>query len=72
MVRVREDEGDSKDNDDNIGARGQQRCCRCRIVGRPRMRVRALVRVHEDEDEGLKGDDKGDGDDDSDIVARGQ
>ena len=72
MVRVREDkgkglksndEGDSN-GDDNIVARGQQRCRRCRcVVGRPRMRVRAMARVREDE---------GDGEDDNNIVAQGQ
>ena len=62
IARVCEDEGDSEDNDD-IVAWGQQRCCRRHVVGHPRMRVRVRARVHEDE---------GEGEDDNNIVARGQ
>ena len=73
MVRVCEDggkclkgddEGDG-DNNNNIVARGQQRCHRrlC-VVGRPRMRVRAMARVRKDEGDGKDNNDN--------IVARGQ
>ena len=53
--------GDSN-NDNDIVTQGQQHChhCCCHIVGHPRMRVRAMVRVHKDK--GLKGDNEGDGD----------
>ena len=38
MVRVHEDKGDGED-DNNIVAQGQQRCCRGRVVGHEDVRV---------------------------------